>query len=123
MPTDRYARFPVALRIAKITVLVEVGVFLVVGVICWLGGWMTRPDVATVLFLVGVGVLGFGTFGLSGLGGGQGDWVYQYSRTASTQSGHDRAQQDLSDWIRSIPFFLVLFVAGLIAIVISMFIG
>ena len=99
-------------RFLGIVLLVLLGIALVVGVIGWRLGWGTLPEYARGLQMAGLFVVGIGLLGIRGNWEVTRSFGYQYSMSTTEQSGLQRTQQILGDFIQSYNFMLVMFLSG-----------
>ena len=53
-------RRPTILLFARKVLLIDLGIFIAVGVVCWLFGWRTLYNYGTGLLVVGIAVAGLG---------------------------------------------------------------
>ena len=72
------------LRFLRNVALINLGIFVVVGLVCWFGGWRTVTHYGNGLLLAGVAVMAVGVFSLIGGWGTTRDFTYQYARSAGT---------------------------------------
>jgi hypothetical protein len=104
------------LRFLRTVVLIDLGIFAVVGVVCWLGGWRTAYLYGGGLFLAGAAAI---VIGLSSLVGGWGitrGFDYQYARSVSEQGIGGRTQQAMRDIGRSFRFQILMTSVGVVSI-------
>jgi hypothetical protein len=109
----------VILRLLAKILLADLAIALVTGVICWLGGWRTRPDFGSGLMIGGILTIIAG--GISAFGGGQiaRDPTYRYIQSVMSNSLSERTKQDWQEYMGSISFLIWAGIAGLIVTVIG----
>jgi hypothetical protein len=95
--------------------LIDLVIFLITGLICWLGGWHAINN-----FGVGLIIAGFCAFVLGGVtafGGTQiaRDPTYRYIQSVMPNSLFDRTRQDWIDMMDSFSFFIHMVSAGLLS--------
>lgn len=108
-------------RFLRTVVLVDVGVFVAIGLVCWLFGWRTAYQYGRGLLWVGTAAI------LLGLASGTGGWVgthaqdfeTQCARSVGAQSSSERMQQDRDDALRSFGFQTLMTVAGVISLAVG----
>ena len=104
------------LRFLRTVVLIDLGIFAVVGVACWLGGWRTVYQYGDGLSLAGAAAI---LIGLSSLVGGWGitrSFDYQYAQSVSQQGIAGRTQQVMKDIAQSYRFLILMSSAGVVSI-------
>ena len=95
-----------------IILLAQLGISLVVAIIGWRLGWVTLAEYGRGLQLGGMFAIGIGLLGIRGNWEVTRSFGYQYSMSTTEQSGLQRTQQILGDFIQSYNFMLVMFLAG-----------
>ena len=95
-----------------IILLAQLGISLVVAIIGWRLGWVTLAEYGRGLQLGGMFAIGIGLLGVRGNWEVTRSFGYQYSMSTTEQSGLQRTQQILGDFIQSYNFMLVMFLAG-----------
>jgi len=101
--------------------MVDLGVFVVIGLACWLCGWRTAYQYGRGLLWAGTAAI------LLGLASGTGGWVgthaqdfeTQYARSVGAQSSSERTQQDRDDALQSPGLQTVMTVAGAISLAVG----
>jgi len=102
-PHDLIQNFaPYLRRIA----IVDIIIFIVAGLVCWLAGWHTIQRYGFVLVLTGVGVILIGTLSLLGGYSVRESFDYQYGRSVSHMDVHERSKLDLADTFASYRFLI-----------------
>jgi hypothetical protein len=94
--------------------VIDTGMFAVVGAICWFGGWRSWEAFSDGLIYASGAVLAFAAF--SAYGGWQqtGSFTYQYGSTVNPDDGHTRARRTYAD--RNAGFLFVLQVGVICAL-------
>ena len=108
----KYSFLKVIGRFLGIVFLALLGISVVVAAIGWRMGWETLADYGQGLQLGGMFVVGIGLLGIRGNWEVTRSFGYQYSMSTTEQSGTQRTQQILADFVQSYNFMLVMFVAG-----------
>jgi hypothetical protein len=113
MKTETLGRF--VWRLILKILLIEMGLFALIALICWIGGWRTLSNYGTGLMYGGIGAIVLG--GLSALGGNTvaRDPTYWYVQSVSQSSLNQRTRQNWLDNLASISFLVMMGVVGLIA--------
>jgi hypothetical protein len=104
------------LRFLRTVVLIDLGIFAVVGVVCWLGGWRTAYQYGNGLSLAGAAAI---VIGLTSVVGGWGitrGSDYQYAQSVSEQDIRGRAQQAIEDVAQSFRFQIRMTAVGVVSI-------
>jgi hypothetical protein len=107
------------LRFLRTVVLIDLVIFAVVGVVCWLGGWRMAYQYGNGLSLAGAAAI---VIGLSSLVGGWGitrGFDYQYAQSVSEQDIHGRTQQALRDIAQSYRFLILMTAVGVVSIAVG----
>jgi len=104
-------------RYARKILLIDLLVFIITAVICWLGGWRTLNRYGT-----GLMIAGFGAFILGGLTAFGGlnvarDPTYRYIQSVMPNSLAERTRRDWIDVMDSFSFLILLCSAGLLSMV------
>ncbi len=111
---------PVLIRMVKIGLLIDIGIFIGAFIINQLIGWRTIQEYGAMLhILAGLGVV-LGLLSVSGSWQGRNQFDYQYARTAGVEELHDRAGRDIADSLESFRFILQMFVAAILPFMIGM---
>ena len=93
------------LRFSRTVVLVNLGIFVAVGLICWLVGWRTLYQYGTGLMLAGTAALVFGAYSASGSWHGGRSFDYQYAASAGVDSFRKSANRERDEANSSYTFF------------------
>ncbi|MGA9350694.1 MAG: hypothetical protein WBW48_18075 [Anaerolineae bacterium] len=107
------------LRFLRSVVLIDLGIFAAVGLVCWLGGWRTAYQYGGGLLGTGVAAI---VIGLSSLMGGWGitrSFRYQYGQSVSEQGIHERTRQAIKDEARSYRFLILMAAVGVVSIAVG----
>ena len=99
-------------RFLGIVLLALLGIAIVVAIIGWRMGWETLVEYGRGLQLGGLFAVGIGLLGIRGNWEITRSFGYQYSMSTTEQSGTQRTQQILADFVQSYTFMLVMFFAG-----------
>ena len=99
-------------RFLGIVFLALLGISAVVIAIGWRLGWETLAEYGQGLQLGGIFVVGIGLLGIRGNWEVTRSFGYQYSMSTTEQSGIQRTQQILADFVQSYNFMLVMFMSG-----------
>jgi len=106
----------VILRLLGRILLANLILFIIIGAICWLGGWRTLKNYSTGLMYGGMGAMILGGLTAFGATGVARDPTYRYIQSDMVNSLSDRTKQDWQENLESISFMVWMGVAGLIAI-------
>jgi len=107
---------PAILRFLRTVVLIDLGIFAAVGLVCWFGGWRTGYQYGGGLFWAGAAAT---VIGLSSILGGWGvtrNFEYQYGQSVSEQGIHERTRQTMKDALQSYGFLIRMTAVGLVSI-------
>ncbi len=104
------------LRFLRNVALIDLGIFVVVGLVCWFGGWRTATHYGNGLLLAGVAVMAAGVFSLVGGWGITRDFTYQHARSAGEGDIRKRATRDLKDIGQSYGFLALMGIVGIVSI-------
>ena len=99
-------------RFFGIVLLALLGIAIVVAIIGWRMSWETLAEYGRGLQLGGMFAIGIGLLGIRGNWEVTRSFGYQYSMSTMEQSGTQRTQQILADFLQSYTFMLVMFFAG-----------
>jgi len=99
-------------RFLGIVFLALLGIAAVVIAIGWRLGWETLAEYGQGLQLGGIFAVGIGLLGIRGNWEVTRSFGYQYSMSTTEQSGIQRTQQILADFVQSYNFMLVMFMSG-----------
>ena len=99
-------------RFLGIVFLALLGIAAVVIAIGWRLGWETLAEYGQGLQLGGIFAVGIGLLGIRGNWEVTRGFGYQYSMSTTEQSGIQRTQQILADFVQSYNFMLVMFMSG-----------
>jgi len=103
-------------RYVRNILLIDLVVFIITALICWLGGWHTPNNYGTGLMIAGFGAFVLGGFtALGGLGVAR-DPTYRYIQSVMPNSLSERTRQDWIDMMDSFSFLILLCSAGLLSI-------
>ena len=100
--------------------LINLGIFVAVGLICWLVGWRTLYQYGTGLMLAGTAALVFGAFSVSGRWHGGRSFDYQYAASAGVDSLRKSANRERMEASSSYAFLGQMCVIGFLPIVVGM---
>lgn len=106
-------------RFLGIVFLALFGIAIVVAIIGWRLGWETLAEFGRGLQLGGMFAVGIGLLGIRGNWEVTRSFGYQYSMSTTEQSGTQRTQQILADFLQSYTFMLVMFLAGGLSLLIG----
>lgn len=109
-------RLTAVLRFLRSIAYVDLGILVLVALICWLGDWLTAKQFGNGLLYAGVVAVGFGVSSVFGGWGVSRDSSVLYARSASAQSMIERTRQSGRDILQSYRFSIVWTVAGIIAV-------
>lgn len=104
------------LKLVAIVVWLEM---VVVGLICWLGGWRTMTHYSNGMFFAGLIALIIGGYSLMGNYNARGSFGYQYPRSAGADTIQERMIKDMRLTDSSLNFSLFMLLIGAISILIS----
>ncbi len=105
-------------RFSRNFVLIELGIFATVGLLCWLGGWRTLYQYGNGLLLAGVVVLALGAYSISGSLAGSRSFDYQFSASAGVDERfHQSARRERQEVGSSYIFLSQTCVIGLLPLV------
>jgi hypothetical protein len=101
---------------AKKIILIDLGLFVVTALVCWLGGWRTFH-----YFGIGLMIAGFVAFLLGGVTAFGGTEIarnptYRYIQSVMPNSLSERTRQDWVDMMDSFSFLILLVSAGLLSL-------
>jgi len=102
-------------RFLRPVVLIDLGIFALVGLVCRLGGWRTAHHYGNGLMLAGVVAV---VVGISSVFGGWGltrGFDYQYARSAGEDTIGERTKRGLKDMARSYGFSVRMTVVGVVS--------
>jgi len=109
----------VILRLLGRILLADLILFIIVGVVCWFGGWRTMEDFSAGLMYGGMGaILLAGLTALGGYGIAR-DSTIRYIQSAIPNWLNEGKKLDWQENLESVSFVLWVGVAGAIAIVIG----
>jgi hypothetical protein len=106
-------------RFLRNVVLIDVAIFLIVGLVCWTGGWYTIYQYGGGLFWAGMLAIIIGASSVRGVWGTSRRFETQYGLTVSEQSIHQRMRQQMADVAESNRFCVLMFAAALVSMVIG----
>ena len=108
-------------RFLGIVLLALLGIAIVVAIIGWRMSWETLAEYGRGLQLGGMFAIGIGLLGIRGNWEVTRSFGYQYSMSTMEQSGTQRTQQILADFLQSYTFMLVMFFAGGLSLLVGWF--
>ena len=106
-------------RFLGIVFLALLGISVVVAMIGWRMCLETLAEYGQGLQLGGMFVVGIGLLGIRGNWEVTRSFGYQYSMSTTEQSGTQRTQQILADFVQSYNFMLVMFFSGGLSLLIG----
>lgn len=106
-------------RFSRTIALINLGIFVAVGLICWLVGWRTLHQYGTGLMLAGAAALLFGAYSVSGSWHGGRSFDYQYAASAGVDSTHKSAKRERDEANSSYVFLGRMCVVGLLPILVG----
>lgn len=110
------------LRFIAIIMAVLVSLVLLVVLLGWQMGWEQLADYARGMQFIGLLAIGIGLLGVRGNWEVTRSFGYQYSMSTTKQSGTERTQQILTDFVQSYTFMLVMFMSGGLSLLVGWFI-
>ena len=113
---EKQGILPAFLRFMRTVVLIDLGIFVGVGLICWFGGWRTAYHYGNGLMLVGVAAMAAGVFSLAGGWGLTRDFSYQHAASAGVADTPERTRRELKDTGQRYGFLALMGVAGIVSI-------
>lgn len=105
-----------ALRFLRNVVLIDMGIFAVVGLICWFGGWRTAFHYGTSLILAGVAALAFGVYNVIGSWHTSRSFDYQYAASAGVDNVRKSANREREEAGSRYAFLGLMCVIGFVPI-------
>lgn len=104
------------LHLLRIVAYIDLGIFGIAALICWLSGRWSARAYSIDLFWIGLLTIGIGV--LSSVGGWSlpKSFSYQYGRSVSEQGIPERTRQDMVATLRSHSFLLTTLIAGAITV-------
>ena len=106
-----------------IYLLVEIVIFVVIGVIWWFGGKHSVERFTTVSFFSGVVIMVVGGLPLLGSRGTTGSFRYQYAQTTNPDDMHDRIFRDWKERFANEGQLLILIGIGLVPILVGILVS
>ena len=106
-------------RFLRSVALVDAVIFLIVGLVCWTGGWRTIYQYGGGLFWAGMLAMIVGASSVRGTWGTSRRFETQYGLTVSEQGIHQRLRQQMADVTESNRFCVLMFAAALVSMVIG----
>ncbi len=103
-------------RFLKPVPLIDLGIFVAVGLVCWFGGWRSAFHYSNGLIIAGVGAMAIGVFSLFGGWGITRNFVYQHAQSAGENDVVAQARRELKDTDQSYEFLAVMGVVGVVVI-------
>lgn len=110
-----FGHIPAILRFLRTVLLVDLGIFVAVGLVCWFCGWGTVYHWANGLRWAGVTGILFGMFAFIGGSRGRTSLFRKYARTAGGEAAQQRLRRDLKDRDQSSAFFVLMLVVGIVS--------
>jgi hypothetical protein len=104
------------LRFLGAVALIDLGIFALVGLGCWLGGWRTASQYGTGLVWAGIGAMVLGVLSIVGNWGLTRSPTYQYGLSVGVQNIYERTQQAIKDAAQGYGFFILMAVAGVVSV-------
>ena len=107
------------LKLARTAVLVDAALLLVVGAICWIGGWRSVDDFANGVFWAGLAVMVIGAMSVVGGTDLARDGTYRYAQTAGHASASEGTRRGWQDLNESYGFLVRIGIVGITSIGLS----
>lgn len=104
------------LRFVRNIAFVDLGILVLVALICWLGDWLTAKQLGNGLIYGGMAAVALGVYSVFGGWGLSRDSTVLYAQSASQQSMSERTKQSVRVAVRSYDFSIVWTAAGVIAV-------
>jgi uncharacterized membrane protein YfcA len=103
-------------HLARTVLLIDLGVFMITALICWLAGWHTVTQYGNGLMIGGLALLLLG--GVTGFGGNQiaHNPTYRYIQSVMPNRLDERSRQTWIDYLDSMRFLIFMGLAGLVSI-------
>lgn len=101
-----------ALRFLRTVVLIDLGMFAAVGLICWLGGWRTISYYSNGLILAGVAAWVLGGYGVNSGWQTTRSFDYQYAASAGVDSVRESANRERKEIGARYAFLAQMFIVG-----------
>lgn len=104
------------LRFLRNAVLIDLGIFVAVGLVCWFGGWRTAGHYGNGLVWAGVAAISFGILGLWGNWSITQSPEYQYARSAGAAGIPERTKQHMKDINQNYALVILMSIVGVVSI-------
>jgi hypothetical protein len=109
-------------RFLRIVVPMDLGIFVIVGLVCWFGGWRTAYQYGEGLFMAGALAIGLGFLSIVGNWRTTQSVGYQYSQSVGAQSLGERTGQTVKDIAQSYRFLIQMIVVSVAPIAVGVLI-
>ena len=116
---EKQGSLPAILRFLRTAVLIDLGIFAAVGLVCWLGGWRTAYQYGEGLIWAGAAATVLGLLSVRGGWGITRGFGYLYAQSVSQQSIHERARQAIRDIAEGYRFLILMTAVGAISIAVG----
>ena len=116
---QRQGLWPVFLRLFRNTLLVDVGIFVIVGLLCWLLGWRTWWHYGRTLVIGGALCTAIGMMSMMGGTRGSADPNMQYLESIGQSSPYETTKLRVLDAYSRFRLTIVTGLAGLIAVLVG----
>jgi uncharacterized membrane protein YkgB len=113
---EEYGTLPAILRFLKTVVLIDLGIFVAVGLICWFGRWRTAHYYGNGLMLTGVGAFAIGIYSITGAWGVVRSFDYQYAGSVDADDPGTRAMREWKGQNRNYATLALLGAVGLVSV-------
>ena len=107
------------LRFLRTVVLVDLGIFVAVGLVCWFGGWRTVYQYGNGLRLAGTLAIGLGFLSLVSNWQTPHGFGYQYNRSVSGQSLQGRRGQTVIEFAQNLKLLIQMVIIGILSIAVG----
>jgi FtsH-binding integral membrane protein len=116
---EKQGRFQSMLRFLGAVALMDVGIFVVVILICWLLGWRTASQYGNATFFAGIAVIAVGIMSIVGSFELRGNPIYKYGQSVGMRTLADSTRQDMKEMNRSYRLVYQLATVGLVLIILG----
>ena len=116
---QRQGLWPVFLRLFRNILLVDVGIFVIVGLLCWLLGWRTWWHYGRTLVIAGALCTGIGMMSVIGGTTGSADPNLQYLESIGQSLPYETTKLRVLDAYGRFQFTIVTGLAGLTAVLLG----
>lgn len=96
--------------------LIDLGILVAVGLICWLGGRRTAYYYGNGLIWAGMAAMAVGAISFRGGWNMVSGFGYQYARTVGGENAQERTRRDVEDIGRSYAFLVLMSAVGITSI-------